>query len=49
MDVDAELMIRVLELGFFLAQSMWLLSILFIYQGDMGVYTLVVIHDRYGI
>ena len=43
MDVDAKLMIRVLELGFLLAQSMWLLSMLFIYQGDMGVSTLVVI------
>ena len=43
MDVDAELMIRVLELGFLLAQSMWLLSMLFISQGDMGVSTLVVI------
>ena len=43
MDVDAELMIRVLELGFLLAQSMWLLSVLFISQGDMGVSTLVVI------
>jgi len=42
-DVDAELMIRVLELGFLLVQSMWLLSMLFISQGDMGVSTLVVI------
>ena len=41
-DVDAELMIRVLELGFLLAQSMWILSMLFISQGDMGVSTLIV-------
>ena len=47
MNVDAELMIRVLELGFLLAQSMWLLSMLFISQGDMGVSTLAVIRIIY--
>ena len=47
MDVDAELMIRVLELGFLLAQSMWLLSMPFISQGDTGVSTLVLVRIIY--
>ena len=46
-DVAVEVMIRVLEIGLLLAQSMWLLSMLFISQGDMGVSTLVVIRIIY--